>query len=439
MQIQSPVPVGALSCQKDSYLKSLDTEVVSCTEFSPPTQTKIPAKGKPKKVNGSAEFQAEPAQAWLIEFADSVFFPEGGGQPTDHGSVIPSANDGSSSTISITNVQRRGLRCVVLSPQPLTPGSRVRQDVDFTRRWGHMQQHTGQHLLSCIMDSMNLETLGWGMGTAGEMNYVELPRKPTSEEIRTIQDKCNAAIRANLPITVETPGDAKADSLPSDYDKEKGVVRFIKIGNLDYNACCGTHLKQTSHIGLILLHHTQPIRSTNCRLFFSAGNRAINLATTSIEAIRSMALSMSSGTAPSDVQSSVQRLSETVTEVRKSERRLLSEIAKYEGDRIKADLIAGRNAWCYRATDGLDFINLVTLEVRDAVKERGTVIMVSGEEKKAGMVMIIGQKDVVETLATKTKELVSSIKGGGRGEKWQGKVVEWKKGEIEAFHQLVTS
>jgi misacylated tRNA(Ala) deacylase len=272
------------------------------------------------------------------------------------------------------------------------------------------------------------------------MNYVELPRKPTPEEIRTIQEKCNAAIRANLPITVETPSDAKADSLPSDYDKEKGVIRFIKIGNLDYNACCGTHLKQTSHIGLILLHHTQPIRSTNCRLFFSAGDRAINLATASIETIRSMALSMSSGTAPSDVQSSVQRLRETVAEGRKKEKKLLSEIAKYEGDRIRADLAAGKNAWCYRATeDGLDFINLVVLEIRDAVKEHGTVMMVSGDEKKAGSVMIIGQKDIVETLAAKTKELVSSIKGGGRGEKWQGKVIEWKKGEIEALRQMVTS
>jgi misacylated tRNA(Ala) deacylase len=290
------------------------------------------------------------------------------------------------------------------------------------------------------MDFMKLETLGWGMGAAGEMNYVELPRKPTPEEIRTIQEKCNAAIRANLPITVETPSDAKADSLPSDYDKEKGVIRFIKIGNLDYNACCGTHLKQTSHIGLILLHHTQPIRSTNCRLFFSAGDRAINLATASIETIRSMALSMSSGTAPSDVQSSVQRLRETVAEGRKKEKKLLSETAKYEGDRIRADLAAGKNAWCYRATeDGLDFINLVVLEIRDAVKEHGTVMMVSGDEKKAGSVMIIGQKDIVETLAAKTKELVSSIKGGGRGEKWQGKVIEWKKGEIEALRQMVTS
>ena len=99
-----------------------------------------------------------------------------------------------------------------------------------------MQQHTGQHLLSAIMDKYdNLESVGWGMGADGDINYIDLPRKPSGEEMRTIQEKCNEAIRNNLKITVETPDDAKADSLPEDYDKEKGVVRIIKIGDIDAN------------------------------------------------------------------------------------------------------------------------------------------------------------------------------------------------------------
>lgn len=127
-------------------------------------------------------------------------------------------------------------RCVYHSPQPLEPGTRVRQDVEFTRRWDHMQQHTGQHLLSAIMDTYdNLETLGWGMGTEDNPNYVDLPRKPSEEEIQEIQDKCNEAIRSNHLVSVETPEDASGESLPEDYDKEKGVVRVIKIGDIDAN------------------------------------------------------------------------------------------------------------------------------------------------------------------------------------------------------------
>jgi misacylated tRNA(Ala) deacylase len=161
-------------------------------------------------------------------------FP-GGGQPTDHGTVTPISSP-LAEPIAVKSIQRQGLRCVYHSPQPLEPGTRVRQDVDFRRRWDHMQQHTGQHLLSAIMDKYdNLESVGWGMGAEGDINYIDLPRKPTDEEMQTIQEKCNEAIRNNLKITVDTPDDAKSDSLPEDYDKERGVVRIIKIGDIDAN------------------------------------------------------------------------------------------------------------------------------------------------------------------------------------------------------------
>lgn len=440
MAVPGPVPaiVGALRCQKDSYLQELETEVVSCTEYAPPIPTQNGTKSKTKTSTDpkKSSSEASPKQ-YLIEFVDSVLFPEGGGQPTDHGTITPLSTD-SEDAIAITNVQRHGLRCMHFSPTPLDPGTTVRQFVDFKRRWDLMQQHTGQHLLSAIMDSMeNLDTLGWGMGAEGEMNYVELPRKPSDEEIQAIQERCNTAIRENVTITVETPEGVKGEKLPGDYDKEKGVVRFIKIGDLDYNACCGTHLKQTSHISLILLHHTQTIRGTNCRLYFSCGDRAIKLATASINSLRNIAVSLSSGATPVEVQANVAKLSESAAEARKKEKKLLAEIAKFEGDRIKSALEAGKNAWCYRATEGLDFINLVVIEVRDVVKERGVVALASGQEKASGSLTIIGDKSSVEMLSAKAKEVVSTLKGGGKGEKWQGKVTEWKKGEIEALRKAV--
>jgi misacylated tRNA(Ala) deacylase len=112
----------------------------------------------------------------------------------------------------------------------------------------HMQQHTGQHLLSAVMDTyLELETLGWSMGAsvvgegnvsldaAANMNYVELGRKPTEAEIAEIQDKSNEIVTQNRPITVSTPLDANHDSLPSDYDREKGIVRVVTIDGIDSN------------------------------------------------------------------------------------------------------------------------------------------------------------------------------------------------------------
>jgi misacylated tRNA(Ala) deacylase len=99
-----------------------------------------------------------------------------------------------------------------------------------------MQQHTGQHLVTAIMDRYdNLETLGWGMGAGNDMSYVDVPRRPSEDEMQSIQEKCNDAIRKNIGIKVEYSDNAKVDKLPDDYDKERGIIRVVKIGNLDAN------------------------------------------------------------------------------------------------------------------------------------------------------------------------------------------------------------
>lgn len=140
-----------------------------------------------------------------------------------------------SKPIPITRIERQGLKCVYFVGEALEPGVAVRQDVDFKRRWDHMQQHTGQHLLSAIMDTYdNLETVGWGMGADGGMNYVDLPRKPSPSEMQAIQERCNEAIRENLTITVTTPDNGNDST--GDHDPEKGLVRVISIGDIDQNA-----------------------------------------------------------------------------------------------------------------------------------------------------------------------------------------------------------
>ena len=204
----TPAIVGALQCQKDSYLQTLETEVVSCDEYAPPKSSQQNGKSKTKKstdpTKGLENGDAASGKTWLIELADSVLFPEGGGQHTDYG-VLTTLKDEKKEEVPIRSIQRHGLRCIHFSPTPLEPGTPVCQTVDFARRWDLMQQHTGQHLLSAVMDSMDLPTLGWSMGQHGEMNYVELPRKPSEEELQTIQKNCNAKIRESMPITVETP------------------------------------------------------------------------------------------------------------------------------------------------------------------------------------------------------------------------------------------
>ncbi|KAK7414088.1 hypothetical protein QQX98_007031 [Neonectria punicea] len=152
--------VGALTCQQDSCLYILQTDVVSCLRSSPSTapQNAVNAASLTKNNSPSS------LDTWLFELADSVLFSKGGGQPADHGTVLPLSSP-SADAVPIKHVQRQVLRCLLHSPRPLSPGERARQEADYRRRWDHMQQHTGQHLLSAIMDTYdNLKTLGRGMG-----------------------------------------------------------------------------------------------------------------------------------------------------------------------------------------------------------------------------------------------------------------------------------
>jgi misacylated tRNA(Ala) deacylase len=146
---------------------------------------------------------------------------------------------------------------------------------------------------------------------------------------------------------------------------------------------------------------------------------------------------VSSGTAPEDVLASVNKVKDIATELKKNEPKMLMDIAKYEAEHVRAVLRTGRNAFVYRAVQGLDFINMVVAELKEAAKEGSVVILASGEGIKGGQIVVIGDENSVEVFATKVKEVVTGIKGGGRGKRWQGKVIEWRKGELEALKKLV--
>ncbi|KAF8760191.1 actin family [Rhizoctonia solani] len=389
-------PNTTVSCQQNSYLNELQTKVVSCVEV-----TSSKADTKRTKKNKEKESQAHPAlngekTLWEIECEDSVLFPEGGGQPTDHGTIT--TIEGPNDPIPISTVHRHGLRAVIFSPRPIAPGTTVVQRVDARRRMDHMQQHTGQHLLSAIMDTYpGLETLAWSMGASivgdnliddgriPNMNYVELGRKPSEAEISEIQERCNQLVMQNRPITINTPKDAIQDWLPSDYDKENGIVRVVTIEGVDENPCCGTHLSQTSHIGPILLHHTQPIRGTNTRLFFSCGSRAIALATSSLQATRSLSATLSAGPTPSELSARATQVTNSLRDAIRAKRKLEAEIAGYIAVRVVQDSLT----WVHRADVGLDFL----MEIAAAIPPENppaALILAAGSGTEGGPVLSLG-------------------------------------------------
>lgn len=208
---------------------------------------------------------------------DTILFPEGGGQPWDTGII-----DGR----PVVSVHRKGTDAVHLveSTEPFADNQLVVQKLDWTRRFDHMQQHSGQHLLSALFEQeFTYKTLSWWLGT--DTSYIELDAKCpiTDTEIRQIEDRCNSLIRQALPVTVAvfeslaaiTAEDVKRATrgLPADHE---GQIRVINIEGVDSNMCCGTHVSNLAQLQAVKVLNLERPSKNKLILHFLVGDRILN-------------------------------------------------------------------------------------------------------------------------------------------------------------------
>jgi alanyl-tRNA synthetase len=149
----------------------------------------------------------------------------------------------------------------------------VRLEIDFQRRYDHMQQHTAQHLLSqVLLNLFNAPTLSFAIGP--EHSSIEIGRQALDEkEIRILESECARLIFANLPVSIFESEDISALHLRKP-PKVRGVIRVVEIAGVDQSACGGTHLRSSAEIGLLKIIKTDRVRA-NVRLYYVAGLRAL--------------------------------------------------------------------------------------------------------------------------------------------------------------------
>lgn len=399
----TPAIVGALKCQQNPFLKEFRTWIVRCD----PEKTKKTTK-------------------YAVELGDTILFPEGGGQPSDQGYIVDSAGG----RHFVEYIRRDKLRAVHLVDHPLAVGDEVVLELDWKKRLDHMQQHTGQHLLSAVLDKYGLNTLSWSMGDM--VNYIELPRTLSKDEVTNVSDEVNERIQEAIHITVETPASeqVKQDKIPDDYDVEKGVLRVIKIGSLDSNPCCGTHLQSTSQILSIALLHQTSVRGTNSRLHFLAGDRVRQYAVQNHKILKASAADLSCQF--DEVTDKITQLNVNYRKAVKKESNWREEVAKYQSLELISQLKVEDVVVFHRPVAGLDYLTLLFKDVSKEQKEGQTLVLISGEGKEGGSI-IINSSDGAKTIAiAKTLQTkIAGLKGGGKS-KWQGKISSYAKGELES-------
>lgn len=200
---------------QDSHMREFDAIVVSCT---------------PEK------------DCWQVELDDTAFYPEGGGQPADHGTLNDAA---------VSDVRRKDGVILHRVDRQLEAGSMVHGVIDWKRRLDHMQQHSGEHIMSGLIHARyGLDNVGFHMGP--EVTLIDFNGELTAEQVQAVELEANELIWQDVPVQVDFP---TADQLQQlDYRSKKeltGTVRIVTIPGGDCCACCGTHVSHTGEIGLI--------------------------------------------------------------------------------------------------------------------------------------------------------------------------------------------
>lgn len=238
------------------------------------------------ELNGRIEAIQNDGKSTRIIMDRTVFFPTGGGQPCDTGTIV--TPDGTSvSVVDVQEDKESGIISHTIEIDPsetdaLQVGMTVTQKLNEDRRRVNTQRHTGEHILTgAFIQLFGGANKGFHMG--GEYVTIDMDydgKKLTEEQVRAAEKMANEVIWANLPVTVSTfPNREEASVMPTRKPvTQDGEITIVTIGDLesphDCVACCGTHFHRTGEVGLIRIHKFEPNKGMN-RIYFECGDRAL--------------------------------------------------------------------------------------------------------------------------------------------------------------------
>lgn len=192
---------------------------------------------------------------WLAVLNQTGFYPEGGGQPSDTGTL---------GGVKVLSVHERDGRILHQLESPLEQGALVEGIIDWTARYDHMQHHTGEHILSGLVHSRyGYDNVGFHMGA--EEVTMDFNGLLTMEQLEELEEEANRVVYADVPVEERFPEGEELAAL--DYRSKKeltGLVRIITVPGADICACCGTHVKSTGEVGIIkvtgMIHYKGGVR-----------------------------------------------------------------------------------------------------------------------------------------------------------------------------------
>ena len=375
----------------DAFVKEFDAEVLACSEA-------VGGKGAGGEVAGNL------GKRWRVVLDRTALYPASGGQPDDRGKI------GGASIVEIVD-DGEEIAHFVDAPVSLGP---VKAAVDWNRRFDHMQQHTGQHLLSAVLqEKFGLPTVSFHLGE--EICTIDLRgHEPKPETLMAAEDATNAIIFEDRPVRVlyATREELQGLGVRREVERE-GILRAIQIEGADLQPCGGTHVARTGQIGIVQLRRCTKIRQ-DWRLEFLCGERAARAARADYETRRDAAEKLKCSL--DEVSNSLEKVLAEREAAFKSSKARGERLAEFEAEKLVRETPANGDGLrvVSRVMEGVEASYVLLLAPAIAAQEK-TVALIARRE--CGHMLFGQHPGVGKDMNALLKKVLAEVRGKGGGTK----------------------
>ena len=345
----------------------------------------------------------ETKKGFLVELDATAFYPEGGGQACDLGTLADA---------KVLDVREQEDAIVHLCDRPLTVGAQVAGRIDWQRRFDLMQQHTGEHIVSGILHRMfGCHNVGFHVGA--DTVTIDFDTLIPAEALAEIEKQANQAVYQNLPVRCWYPSPEELPTVTYRSKRElPWPVRIVQIPDIDTCACCGVHTAFAGEVGIIKLLSCVKFHQ-GVRMEMVCGGRALSLLSKVYEQNRMVCKAFSAKML--ETGAAAQRMNEALAAEKfratALERQLLDTIAAgYTGQKDVVHFASG----------------LAPASVRELAERicnccEGTAAVFSGDDKTGYTLCIASKAGLAQELG---KALCQQLggKGGGKAGFFQGNI-----------------
>lgn len=368
----------------------------------------------------------------------TAFYPTSGGQPFDTGRL------GTARVVDVVDTEDGDILHVIdgeLELSPVTVSGReispVHGTIDWARRFEHMQQHTGQHVLSAAFERVaGARTESFHLGSSS--STIDLNRALTPADIERAEAEANRIIWENLPVDMRFASAQEAAALPLRKESMRtGTLRLIEVPGFDLSACGGTHVARTGAIGMAVVASSERFRG-GTRVEFLCGVRAARGYRLLRDAVAASVRLVS--VLPGELPAGIERLQAEMKETRRTVKDLQTRLATFEGLALadRAETVGPVRA-VITAVDGWDQNGLKSLTTAITARPGHVAALVSAASPFAAV--IARAPDVTLDCALILKKLIERFggKGGGRPDLAQGGGLQGNADEIVRLAREIIS